>query len=181
MLKRPLGVCICFSISAVLRLVYISRTMLILPLGTCIEIATGRWACGFILLETVLILPVGVEYVSRLWPYSDSHWAYKFILNVTINIATGQRCSCIDRNRIEIATRCISLCFLGLYQCCHKAYVYKYWLIRHWLPSFFSTGLQLPWTVTVKQLQSLSHNCYWTLIIVITIIELFEPAPNNFH
>ena len=28
-------------------------------------------------------------------------------------------CTYIDRNRIELATKCISLHFLGLYQCCH--------------------------------------------------------------
>ena len=57
---------------------YISRTMLILPLGTCIEFiisgtvlllplsACKETACGFIFLETVLILPLGETYVSRL-------------------------------------------------------------------------------------------------------------------
>ena len=100
----------------------ISGTVLILPLAVCNETAMG--VCIF--LETVLILPLGVVHKSQLSPYSDSHWAYKFILNVTINVTTGYMCTYIDRNHIEIATKCISLYFLGLYQCCHEAYMYKY-------------------------------------------------------
>ena len=79
----------------------------------------------------------------------------------------------IDRNRIEIAIRCIRLDFLRLYQCYHEACMYKYWLIPHWLPSF---SHQFPISVV-------TFSCHWAYIVNKTILELFQPVPNNhdFH
>ena len=63
MLIQPPGACIFSSISAVLRqplgvwvYIYINMTILILPLGACIEIATGL--TSFIISGTVM--PMGV-------------------------------------------------------------------------------------------------------------------------
>ena len=132
-----------------------------LPLGVWVYIprdyintATGRIAC--ISIITIFRQPLGV---------------YIYFKCDCINITTGNMCTYIDRNRIEIASWCITLYFLGLYQCCHEAYVYKYWLIRHWSPSFFH---RFPISVvTVK-------NCHCALIIDTTVIELFERAPYDY-
>ena len=81
--------------------VYVSRDY--------INIATGGNVCTSII--TIFRQPLGV---------------YIYFKCDCINITTGHMCTYIDSNRIEIATRCLSLHFLGLYQCCHEAYVYKY-------------------------------------------------------
>ena len=117
----------------------------------CIDIAKERSV--YIWIITILRQPLGVCIYFK---------------GDCINITIEHMCTYIDHSRIEIATRCVSLYFLGLYQCCHEAYVYKYWLLRHWSPSFF-TGLQL------------SNNCHWELIIDTTIFELLEQAPYDFH
>ena len=93
------------------------KTMLILPLDAFIEIVKGRMS--FIISGTALILPLGFVMRQPL-----GVWVY--ISRAYINITTGHMCTYIDPNRIEIAIRCISLIFLGLYQCCHEACVYQY-------------------------------------------------------
>ena len=85
--------------------VYVSRDY--------INIATGGNVCTSII--TIFRQPLGV---------------YIYFKCDCINITTGHMCTYIDGNRIEIATRCMSLYFLGLYRCCHEVYVYKYGLIR---------------------------------------------------
>ena len=98
-----------------------------------VNIATGRNVC--ISIITIFREPL---HSGR---HSDRH---------CIDITPGHLWTYIDRNRIEIATRYISLYSLGPYQCCHGAYVYKYWLIRPWSLSFFHRFAIT--AVTVEQL-----------------------------
>ena len=99
----------------------------------CIDIAKELSVCIWII--TILRHPLGL---------------YIYFKGDCINITTGHMCTYIDRNRIEIATRCMSLYFLGLYQCYHEVYVYKCRIIRQLSPSFFHRFAIT--VVTVKQL-----------------------------
>ena len=110
-LIQPLSPCIFLSIWAVLRqplgvwvYIYVNMTILILPLGTCIEIGTGLMS--FIISGTVMPLCVYNETVtgrmsciSREWINiaTGHHWAYRFaFIGTVLILPLGIKCVYID-------------------------------------------------------------------------------------